>query len=211
MARYARNERLALADLLAELGPEAPTLCEGWRTRDLAAHLVVRERRPDAAVGLVASPFARHLERVQQGFASRPYEELVSLVRTGPPRWSVLGLPGLDERANLAEFFVHHEDVRRAQPGWERRSLDPGLEGALAKILRSPFGRMLFRRSPVGVVLVPDGAPATPVRAGEPSVRLVGKPSELVLWAFGRQAVADVTIEGDDATVERLKAVRFAV
>ena len=47
---FARDERIALCDLLDETGPEAPTLCEGWRTLDLAAHLVLREHRPDAAL-----------------------------------------------------------------------------------------------------------------------------------------------------------------
>ena len=49
---YSREERLALCALLDETGPDAPTLCEGWTTGDLAAHLVLRERRPDAAAGV---------------------------------------------------------------------------------------------------------------------------------------------------------------
>ena len=47
MSTFAKRERLLLADLLEAEGPEAPTLCEGWSTRDLAAHLIVRERRPE--------------------------------------------------------------------------------------------------------------------------------------------------------------------
>ena len=43
---YAQDERAALAALLHETGPDGPTLCEGWQTRDLVAHLVLRERRP---------------------------------------------------------------------------------------------------------------------------------------------------------------------
>ena len=49
----AQQERNTLCDLFVELGSEAPTLCEGWSTADLAAHLVVRERRPDSGPGLV--------------------------------------------------------------------------------------------------------------------------------------------------------------
>ena len=37
---YAQDERAALAALLDETGPDGPTLCEGWQTRDMAAHLV---------------------------------------------------------------------------------------------------------------------------------------------------------------------------
>jgi hypothetical protein len=46
-------ERAQLTDLFDELGPEAPTLLEPWTTRDLAAHLVLREHDYLAAPGLV--------------------------------------------------------------------------------------------------------------------------------------------------------------
>src|SRR5690606_24047731 len=42
MTEHARAERHALADLLMAVGPDAPTLCAGWTTAHLAAHLVVR-------------------------------------------------------------------------------------------------------------------------------------------------------------------------
>lgn len=112
---YARDERAALCDLLDQLGPDAATLCEGWRTADLAAHLVLREHRPDAAVGILGGPLARHTEKVQRALRVKlPYEALVQTVRSGPPRLSLFAIPGMDERANFAEYFVHYEDVRRA-------------------------------------------------------------------------------------------------
>src|SRR5437667_638875 len=46
-------ERQQLCDLFVELGPDAPTLLEPWSTRDLAAHLVLREHDHLAAPGLV--------------------------------------------------------------------------------------------------------------------------------------------------------------
>ena len=46
-------ERAALCDLFVQVGPAAPTLCEGWATYDLAAHLVIRERKPLSGPGLV--------------------------------------------------------------------------------------------------------------------------------------------------------------
>ena len=121
---YSRDERRALCALLDETGPGAPTLCEGWTTLDLAAHLVLRERRPDAGAGMLGGPLAGYTARVQRKIAERtPYDQLVQAVREGPPRLSMFGLPGMDERANLVEYFVHHEDVRRAAPGWEPRVL----------------------------------------------------------------------------------------
>ena len=65
----ASRERAALADLLVELGPDAPTLCAGWDTRDLAAHLAVRERRPDATPGVAVPALAGWTERVQTGYS----------------------------------------------------------------------------------------------------------------------------------------------
>jgi uncharacterized protein (TIGR03085 family) len=127
---YARRERRQLADLFLEVGPDAPTLCAGWTTRDLAAHLVVRERRPDAVATRLVPPVAGHAERVRRALAARPYTEVVAMVRN-PPWWSLLSNPLTDELFNGLEFFIHHEDVRRGRPGWEPRALDPGQRAAL--------------------------------------------------------------------------------
>ena len=159
---FARDERAALCALLAETGPAAPTLCEGWRTADLAAHLVLRESRPDAAAGIVVGPLARHTERTRQALLVRySYPQLVERIRTGPPASSVFRLPGVDERLNVVEFFVHHEDVRRGAGSWRPRDLDPGLTVVLWQRLRG--SRLVFRRAPVGIELVRDDQPARPL------------------------------------------------
>ncbi|MGQ4421520.1 TIGR03085 family metal-binding protein, partial [Streptomyces violaceoruber] len=131
MSTFAKRERLLLADLLETAGPDAPTLCEGWRTRDLAAHVVVRERRPDAAGGALIKPLASRLHRVREEYGAKPYEELLQLIRTGPPRFSPFQLKQVDEAANTVEFYVHTEDVRRAQDDWSPRELDPVFQDAL--------------------------------------------------------------------------------
>ena len=61
----AQQERATICDLFAELGPEAPTLCEGWTTADLAAHLVVREHRPDSGPGIVWPRLAGYTDKVR--------------------------------------------------------------------------------------------------------------------------------------------------
>jgi uncharacterized protein (TIGR03085 family) len=152
LVSYAQEERAALAALLDETGPDGPTLCEGWQTSDLAAHLVLRERRPDAAVGVLGGPLAGHTARVQRGYLSRySYPELVALFRSGPPRLSPFAIPAADEAANAVEFFVHHEDVRRAVEGWTERPLDEGLTALLWKRLKGM--RLLLRSAPTGLVL----------------------------------------------------------
>ncbi|MGH3856883.1 MAG: TIGR03085 family metal-binding protein [Pseudonocardiaceae bacterium] len=202
----AASERQELCGLMDELGPDAPTLCGGWTTRDLAAHLVVREGRPVAAVGILLSPLAGLAARAQRGVAERPWPELVDLVRTGPPRWSLTRLGPIGEKINGLEFFVHHEDVRRVGRGWQRRAADPGRAGALWSAL-SALAWGCYRHSPVGVVLrLPDGTQRV-ARRGRRSVIVVGPPEELTLHAYGR-AEAMVDVEGDQMDVQCLQDSR---
>ncbi|MBB5955673.1 uncharacterized protein (TIGR03085 family) [Saccharothrix tamanrassetensis] len=199
----AQDERRLLTGLFAEVGPDAPTLCDPWRTRDLAAHLVLRERRPDAAAGILVKPLARHTRKVQDGYAAKPWPELVALVRGGPPRWSPYAL--LDELVNSVEYFVHHEDVRRARDDWRPRSPDPRRDAVLWKGLRTA-ARLTYRRSPVGVVLRrPDGGSVT-AKTGPNPVVLTGQVSELLVHAFGRDR-AEVEYDGDRDAVRAVRTL----
>jgi len=218
---HAQDERRAICAVLTELGPARPTLCQGWQTADLAAHLVLREHRPDAGAGILGGPLAGYTRRVQSRLGKRtPFPQLVELIRTGPPRLSFFGLPGTDERLNLVEYFVHHEDVRRAQPGWQPRALSAGLSDVLWD--RLGLARFLMRKAPVGVELVradaaaPAGSPLTPqggngrvritVKARTPVVTVTGDPAELTLWAMGRTSVANVRLAGNDNDVAALRS-----
>ena len=211
---YSQEERLALCALLDKSGPDAPTLCEGWATGDLAAHLVLREHRPDAAAGVAGGPLAGYTARVQQRIRQRiPFPDLVRIIRSGPPRLSVMALPGMDERVNAVEFFVHHEDVRRAADGWEPRALGSGESDMLWDRLR--MARFMLRKAPVGVELArDDGGPAArntdgasyriTARNATPAVTVVGSPAELTLWVMGRRAAARVRMDGIQAAVTKL-------
>ena len=202
----AASERRELCTLMDRLGPDAPTLCEGWTTRDLAAHLVVREGRPVAAAGILLRPLAQATARVQRSIAEWPWPELVELVRNGPPRWSLMRLGPMGEKINGIEFFVHHEDVRRVGRGWEQRPADPHRAEALWAVL-SRLARLCYRHSPVGVVLRrPDGTERV-ARRGRRSVTVVGSPEELTLHAYGR-AEAIVDLEGDQMDIQRLQDSR---
>ncbi|MFG2473265.1 TIGR03085 family metal-binding protein [Streptomyces fagopyri] len=203
MSTHAKRERLLLADLLETAGPDAPTLCEGWNTRDLAAHVVVRERRADAAGGLLIKQLAPRLERVQAEFAEKPYEELIQLIRTGPPRLSPFSLKQIDEASNTVEFYVHAEDVRRARPDWAPRELDPVFQDALWSRLERT-ARLAGRGAPTGLVLRrPDGQTAV-AHKGTPVVTVTGEPSELLMFALGRQKAADVELDGDKDAIAKL-------
>jgi uncharacterized protein (TIGR03085 family) len=190
------GERAALADLFTELGPGAPTCCEGWTTAHLAAHLVVRERRPDAlpgygfeSVGLPAlAAWSHRLE--DQARLRTPYAEQVARFRAGPPPWSLMALPG-GRGLNTVEFVIHHEDVRRAQPGWAPRVLSRDTQdevwGAVALYGRGAGGR------PGGLILRRADAVGVEKKFGEGRTVVEGEPLELLLWASGRTDVARVT------------------
>ena len=200
----AQQERQSLCDLLVDRGPDAPTLCEGWLTRDLAAHLVVRERRPDSGPGLVWRPLAGYTEKVRQTARDHTsWEELVETVRRGPP-WP---LRPFDGPMNTVEFFIHVEDVRRAQDGWQPRTISPALADALwARV--GPGG--MAKRVPATVVITSPGR--TGKRGGTgPSLTLLGDPGELTMFGAGRQAAANVEISGDAALAAKLRAASLGV
>ncbi|MFP5345444.1 MAG: TIGR03085 family metal-binding protein [Actinomycetes bacterium] len=207
------TQRTVLAATLREAGPDAPTLCEGWTSRDLAAHLVVRERRPDIGPGLVLPTvpvLAGWTDRVRRGYAKRDYQRLVDELASGPPWYSPFALPGFDARANLTEFFVHCEDVRRAQPGWQPRLLDDGYTAALWQAV-SRGGRLMFRRVPFGVTLRTPGGTSRQVRDGTRGVVLSGQPGELLLLATGRRRHALVEISGPDDALQAFEEARLGI
>ena len=166
----AQRERAALVETMRAVGPDAPTLCEGWKTRDLAAHLMIREYRPDAAPGIMIPFFASRTAKVQNEVAERTdWDELVDKVASGPPVYSPLKL--LDPLVNVAEMFIHHEDVRRAQPDWEPRVLEQALVGSLRRTLTldevvTAAGRLKdkgFREMKTQLALPGDTSPAKEV------------------------------------------------
>jgi uncharacterized protein (TIGR03085 family) len=197
MTRFASIERQALCDTFERVGPDAPTLCLPWRTRDLAAHLVMRESRPDVAAGIWVPGLAARAERVQKAYAVREWPLLVDQVRSGPPAWSPASLARVDEVINTAEFFVHHEDVLRGGSSWTARELPADLQWALWGIA-SRTARLKYARSGVGVVLVAPGYARRQVHAMTDlgTVVLKGTPGELLLHSFGRRGVARVDVSG---------------
>src|SRR5690606_22003031 len=171
-------ERAALCDLFDEVGPDAPTLCEGWNTHDLAAHLWIRETDPLGAPGLLVRPLAGLTERRMAETKQRwEYAELVDRLRHGPARLSVFAIPGIDDAANPAEFFAHHEDVRRAgEVPLPHRELGEEVEDWMWRRLKL-LGRAFFRRAPVGVVLELAGSVG---EAGEPETIRASAGSSIV-------------------------------
>ena len=201
-----QDERAAICDSFEQFGPDAPTLCEGWTTRDLLAHMLVRERRPDASAGIVVPFLKEHLAQVTEQFAAEPYDEMIKTFRGGPPILSVWAIPVLGDKANLGEFFIHHEDIRRAPDQWAPREPNEALDDALWNPMKL-MGRVLFRKSPVGVTLRCAGRDDIVAKRGEPGVVLVGLPGEILIHAYGRPLdKVHVVVQGAPEDVEAFEA-----
>ena len=201
------TERAALCDTLAEYGPDAPTLCAGWTTLDLAAHLVAREARADAALGLVVPPLAGHLQKVMDKYKARGYDSLVAMLRSGPP---LMHRKGPLATANVNENFIHHEDVRRAS-GETPRSIAPEMDAILWRMLG--FGARMSRKAVRGAALklqTPDGRERVVSTEGGP-VTMTGPPGELTLFMSGRKEAAEVTLDGDATAIAIVRAAGFGV
>jgi uncharacterized protein (TIGR03085 family) len=206
------DERRELCDLLKEFGPYAPTLLPGWTTHDLAAHLVLREHDLIAGPCLVLpGHFQRFAEQHRVALAQRnDFAWLVARIQSGPPigffrmRW-------VRSLANLNELFVHHEDVRRAN-GRGPRGLSPAMDDALWRNVRRASRYLSRRLGPFGLEVERAGTDErVTVRRGEATARLSGQPGELLFYLFGRQAAAQITLNGPPDAVAAVRRTQFGM
>lgn len=203
--------RADLVEALRAVPPDAPTLCDGWQARHLAAHVVLRERSVRVGLGLAAARVTDVADRAVDELAATAADEagyaaLVDRVEAGPPRWHPTALAG--DAANLTELYVHGEDVRRGDGTPRERPLEPGLVEALWRDA-ARFARLRTSRVPVGLVLVRPDGPRTHVRrprGDHGTVVVRGAAGELVLWLAGRGVATTLVVQGEDADVAALAA-----
>lgn len=208
MSSLATHERAMLCATALQHGPEAPTLCGDWDVRDLVVHLIVREGHPVASAGIFARPLAGVRQRAERSLRQEDFGDLVARVRNGPPLWSPFSVPKLGSIANIAEFFVHHEDIRRAQDDWSPRAQSTKTEDTLWRLL-SVLGRATSLQAPTGVVMRRSDVTGSVSRLrkapeGAGDVDVTGLPSELLLFAYGRQEHCRVDLDGDPADMDAL-------
>jgi uncharacterized protein (TIGR03085 family) len=212
MASQVLQERQALADLLREVGPDAPTLCTGWDTRVLLAHLVRRERSLLEIGARARLPIATAAaDKAMRAYAdSTSYEEMLATLQDGAPPWSFFALPPAREAFNLLEYAIHSEDVRRVDPTAEPRQLSNARQHAIFNRLTG-MARFAMRGTPVAVELRWSDSDVIKVGRGSRPVKVSGEPMELALVAYGRQPVAKVHYSGDAAAIARLTGARLGV
>jgi uncharacterized protein (TIGR03085 family) len=204
-------EREGLCALMKEIGPEAPTLLEPWTTLDLAAHLVIREHDYSAAPGLVVpGAWGRFAERRRQALTQTAYASLLTTIRSGPPR-GFFRMGWVRRVPNLNEFFVHHEDVRRAN-GLDPRTNSAVLDEALWRNVGLAAWFLARRLRGLGLDIAWVGTrKVRRARRGRPTARLSGRPGEVLLYLFGRQGAANVEVSGPGEAVEAVERARFGM
>jgi len=148
---------------------------------------------------------AGYTDKVQrQVAASADWDELLDKIASGPPLYSPFKL--LDPVANMGEMFIHHEDVRRAQTGWEPRQLDDATVKALGRGL-AIMARLTLAKAPARVSLrTQQGKTLATVGRG-PELTVTGEPQELLLFISGRDAIR-LEFDGETAAIDAVRASR---
>jgi uncharacterized protein (TIGR03085 family) len=210
MTYLAAAERTALCELALEVGPDAATLCGGWDVRDLVAHLVLRDGSL-SAVGIVVPPLSGLTDRGMAKLEQEDFEHLVKRLRNGPPLHSPFRLKPVDRLLNAMEYFIHHEDIRRAQPGWQPRDLNPRVQDAVWRGVKMS-GRGLVRQARVGVVASRSDKPdKLSLKSAESSVTVHGLPAEVALYVYGRKSHAYVDLLGTPKDIALLSDTPFGI
>jgi uncharacterized protein (TIGR03085 family) len=207
----AAHERALLCALAQQVGPDAPTLCGEWTVKELVVHLLLREGHP-ASAGIFVRPLRGLLDRATTKISEADFPTLVKRLRHGPPIYSPFAVPKLGAIANLLEFYIHHEDIRRAQPTWEPRALPRATEDGIWGALRHLGRGIMILKAPVGVVAErSDTGSRVTLKKGDRTVVIRGLPSEIALYAYGRKPQAKVELLGDEADLAALGDSRLGI
>ncbi len=161
---------------------------------------------------MFVSALKGRLDEAMREHAAADYTELVERVRQGPPAWSPTRIGRVDEAVNGGEFFIHHEDLLRGAPGFERRKLDVGHERFLWDVLKRgsrpllphrPDRRRPRRRGP------------RPTRGQEADRHRHRGPAwpagRAGPYASGRSRVAEVEVDGPPDAVAEIEAARLGL
>jgi uncharacterized protein (TIGR03083 family) len=185
-------ERADLVNFLRTLSGDdwfVPSLCEGWRVRDVVAHLQVDSLSIPYVGALVRK---RSPDRVNQYFVDRaqdlPAPELVKRLESTIGRsWASRTMPGIV----LADLVIHHQDIRR--PLGRPRTIDPA---RLLHTLGHPVPFANSRRYTKGLRFVASDIEWA--SGSGPEVRGTGE--ALALAMVGRSTVL-AELEGDGVVI----------
>lgn len=189
---FTKSERQFTANTLSKLTPsqwQDDSLCDGWTVEDVAAHLIVREGLI-APIGIVFHSLHKIHDYAIRRVESKGHEYIIARVRKCP--WY------MPAAVNVAEFYVHNEDILRG--GLHMQRPIPAGESAvllwsslkgIARIrpkLVSDLGEVTLVNKQTGQEL------HVKAKDGNKSTTITGDPGELLLYFYGRRSAAKVTI-----------------
>jgi len=113
------EERDSIVNTLKTLTPEqwdAPSLCDGWRVRDVAGHLVtgLETSLPTVLAKTARAGFNINKASARAGVeaGSRPPEQLIQTLASATELTGFAKLLGYSKL--VPDVTIHHEDIRRA-------------------------------------------------------------------------------------------------
>ncbi|GAA3924315.1 maleylpyruvate isomerase family mycothiol-dependent enzyme [Streptomyces gulbargensis] len=177
-----RRDLADLLDTLTEAQWDAPSLCEGWRVREVAAHLTMAMRHPARRLARELLRARGSMDRVTDRLARADTavlgaRELAEALRADAEHPWKMPIGGYD--MVLAHDVVHGLDITVAL-GLDRRIPEDRLRTVLARV--GPRSARFFGADLSGVSLRADDLDWS-FGSGEP---VTGPAQELLLLAFGR-------------------------
>jgi uncharacterized protein (TIGR03083 family) len=207
--KLVRQERVDVLSFLRELSAEqweTPSLCEGWKVRDVAIHLLVEEAVSELGLTRTLMKMVRwrfSVDRANAWWVDRNSDRLTSSIVEGfaktiddPGRYSRLLGPEVGLRANV----IHHQDMRR--PLGQGRSIPPErLIAVLNAVVTQKGSRNLGSRERSGSLRLR----ATDVEWESGDGPEVSGPGEAILMVLaGRSsALNELSGEGKDLLAAR--------
>lgn len=192
-----RTELAGLCGHLSEQEWETPSLCAGWRVRDVAAHLALAHTRPGRAAAellraggsmdrMIRDSARRHAATVSRDRIAAEIRGMIGSRRTAP---------GVSPLEPLLDVLVHGQDV--AIPLGRTRTMP--IEGARAAATRVwtmpwPMSRTFRARDRLRGLLLRATDTEWSVGEGEP---VEGPVDALLLLLTGRTSVVMGRLSGD--------------
>lgn len=189
---FTKSERQFTANTLSKLTPsqwQADSLCDGWTVEDVAAHLIVSEGLI-APIGIIFHSLHKIHDYAIRRVENKGHDYIIARVRKCP--WY------MPAAVNVAEFYVHNEDIlrgglhmQRPIPTGESATLLWGSLHGIAKVrsnMVADLGNLTLVNRQTGEEIF------VKAKKSSKSTTVTGDPGELLLYFYGRRRAAKVKV-----------------
>jgi uncharacterized protein (TIGR03083 family) len=198
------EERDSIVNTLKSLTPQqwdAPSLCDGWRVRDVAGHLVtgLETSLPTVLVKTARAGFNINKASAKAGVetGSRPTEQLIQTLASATELTGFAKVLGYSKL--VPDVTIHHEDIRRAVGLAPHVVPEERMKFSLST-LRKDNGPLKAKKRSSGLRFV-----ATDLDWAEGEGPEVRGPALSLLLAMGGRAAGIDECEGDGVAVLRTR------